>query len=167
MPTLIVNTDFKNNRSLWAPSNIAAFLLMSIIKINIEKDQNIHLYIDGKEAAAFETNEKVEIAVSTGTHTIQAKYQSQSTIEYSFDFGENEHAKKIFCVGNYTFHNKWNIVVGLCISFMFLILMLIIFYSKLNIGYVFLPVLGMIGYYIYALNNNLIIDITEMWSEYV
>ncbi len=50
---------------------------------------------------------------------------------------------------------------------MFLILMLIIFYSKLNIGYVFLPVLGMIGYYIYALNNNLIIDITEMWSEYV
>jgi hypothetical protein len=164
MPILIVNADFEKDKASFAiPSTVAFLLVDTVIR---GRSQNIHIYVDGKEIAAIETNGRIETTITAGTHTIQAKYQNLSTLEYSFEISDNEYTKMIFCVGNSNFRQKMNITLVIVFLSLLLFAFILSYFPKINLGLLFLPVIGMVVYNIIAIKQHWVIDITEMWSEY-
>ncbi len=173
MPTLNINTDFGENSNLWAPSNIATFLLVMTLKeLNERKrDQQVHLFIDNNEVAVIKTNEKIETPISIGSHKMQAKYKGLSTCEYEFEMEDGLSSKRIFCVGNSDFRQKMSIINWLIVIYFFVFLLFILpVFPKMRLAFVTLilalPIIGILAFYFVAIKRKTILDISEVWPEY-
>jgi hypothetical protein len=176
MPNLVVtgfikkefSGTFAGAKDTGTGLDIPVYLLTSLSKvyINRTKDENIRVFIDGIEKAAFEPNDKVEISITEGTHTIQAKFKGLSTTVISFDTGKSASYSIFFCVDNSNFQRDVRLgIVATFVYFMFFLLVLINFFPHMESGKTFfflmLPFLGISVYSIIKYQQNRILEITE------